>query len=150
MAYADTMSIQEADAHTLVSLLHLRDIADRVGHPFSIVSEMLDVRNRALAEVTRADDFVVSSRLVSLMLAQISETKELNSVFNDLLTPEGSEFYLKPRPTTWSRWASRSTSTRLSRRPATAVKIAIGYRLAAPQRGGERPRCGHESAKNSS
>ncbi len=96
LAYADIMSIQEADAHTLVALINLRDFADRLGHPYSIVSEMLDVRNRALAEVARADDFVVSGRMVSLMLAQISETKELNDIFNDLLTPEGSELYLKP------------------------------------------------------
>jgi voltage-gated potassium channel Kch len=94
LAY-DHLAAQQADAHTLVTLLHLRDIADAHGHPFSIVSEMLDVRNRALAEVTKADDFIVSDKLVSLMLAQISENKELNAVFGDLFDPEGSEIYLK-------------------------------------------------------
>ncbi|MEK7668000.1 MAG: hypothetical protein AAB409_05065 [Gemmatimonadota bacterium] len=69
--------------------------ADRYDHPFSIVSEMLDVRNRELAEVTKADDFIVSDKLVSLMLAQISENKALNAVFADLFDPEGSEIYLK-------------------------------------------------------
>ena len=38
---------------------------------------MLDVRNRELAEVTQADDFIVSDKLVSLMLAQVSENKDL-------------------------------------------------------------------------
>ena len=94
LAY-DHLDPQQADARTLVTLLHLRDIADRHGHPFSIVSEMLDVRNRALAEVTKADDFIVSDKLVSLMLAQISENKQLNAVFTDLFDPEGSEVYLK-------------------------------------------------------
>jgi len=94
LAY-DHVEPQQADARTLVTLLHLRDIADRFGHPFSIVSEMLDVRNRALAEVTKADDFIVSDKLVSLMLAQISENKELNAVFTDIFDPEGSEIYLK-------------------------------------------------------
>jgi hypothetical protein len=56
---------------------------------------MLDVRNRQLAEVTRADDFIVSDRIVSLMLAQISENKALNAVFADIFDPEGSEIYLK-------------------------------------------------------
>ena len=79
-----------------MTLLHLRDIADRKGVDLSIVSEMLDVRNRHLAEVTRADDFIVSDRIVSLMLAQISENKALNAVFADLFDPEGSEIYLKP------------------------------------------------------
>ena len=63
--------------------------------PFSIVSEMLDPRNRVLAEVARADDFIVGNRLVALLLAQVSENKELNAVFQDLFDPEGSEIYLK-------------------------------------------------------
>ena len=94
LAY-DHLDPQQADAKTLVTLLHLRDIADRFGHPFSIVSEMIDVRNRALAEVTKADDFIVSDKLVSLMMAQISENKELNAVFTDIFDPDGSEIYLK-------------------------------------------------------
>ena len=73
----------------------LRDVAETHDHPFSIVSEMLDVRNRALAEVTKADDFIVSDKLVSLMLAQVSENKELNAVFADIFDPEGAEIYLK-------------------------------------------------------
>jgi len=92
----DANDPQQADARTLVTLLHLRDIAERCGHPFSIVTEMLDIRNRELAEVARADDYIVSDRLVSLVLAQISEDKTLNAVFEDLLDPDGSEVYLKP------------------------------------------------------
>jgi hypothetical protein len=57
---------------------------------------MVDIRNRNLAEVTRADDFIVSEQLVSLALAQISQRKELNAVFADLFDPEGSEIHLRP------------------------------------------------------
>ena len=95
LSYSDGLDPQQADARTLITLLHLRDIAEHTGHPFSIVSEMLDVRNRALAEVTQADDFIVSDKLISLMLSQISENKELNAVFADVFDPEGSEIYLK-------------------------------------------------------
>jgi hypothetical protein len=56
---------------------------------------MLDTRNRALAEVTQADDFIVSDKLVSLILSQVSENKALNAVFTDLFDPDGSEIYLK-------------------------------------------------------
>ena len=38
MSYSDVLETQLADARTLVTLLHLRDIADRSGHRFSIVS----------------------------------------------------------------------------------------------------------------
>lgn len=91
-----TVDAQEADAKTLVTLLHLRDMAQKDATPFSIVSEMLDLRNRELAEATRVDDFIVSEHLMSLMISQISENSELFEVFADILSPEGSEIYLKP------------------------------------------------------
>jgi voltage-gated potassium channel Kch len=96
LCYSDQLDVQEADARTLITLLHLRDMAEKGGHDFRIVSEMLDVRNRELAEVTQADDFIVSNKLTSLMLSQISENKELNAVFADIFDPDGSEIYLKP------------------------------------------------------
>ncbi len=92
----EAVSHEQADARSLITLLHLRDMADRQGARYSIVSEILDVRNRVLADVTRADDFIVSDKLVSLMLAQVSENKDLKAVFEDLFSPEGSEIYLKP------------------------------------------------------
>jgi len=92
----DDLEVQEADARTLVTLLHLRDISKRDETPFSIVSEMRDLRNRQLAEVAEVDDFVVSDHLVSLMMAQLSENKHLYDVFTDLFDPAGSETYLKP------------------------------------------------------
>jgi Trk K+ transport system NAD-binding subunit len=90
------LEVQAADAITLVTLLHLRDIAERDETPFSIVSEMLDVRNRELAEAAKVDDFIVSDHLISLMMSQLSENHELFAVFNDVFDPEGSEIYLKP------------------------------------------------------
>lgn len=87
---------EHADAQTLVTLLHLRDIADRSDHNIQIVTEILDVRNQALAQVARPDDFVISEQIVSRMLAQVAEQKSLNAVFADLFSSEGSEIYLKP------------------------------------------------------
>lgn len=95
LAYS-TLDVQEADAKTLVTLLHLRDMAGKDETPFSIVSEMLDLRNRELAEATQVDDFIVSEHLVSLMMSQLSENAELFDVFTDIFDPEGAEIYLKP------------------------------------------------------
>jgi ion channel POLLUX/CASTOR len=94
LAY-NTVEPQEADARTLVTLLHLRDMAQKDETPFSIVSEMLDLRNRELAEATQVDDFIVSEHLISLMMAQLSENAELFDVFADIFDPEGAEIYLK-------------------------------------------------------
>ncbi|MCC6260039.1 MAG: NAD-binding protein [Anaerolineales bacterium] len=95
LAYSH-LEVQAADAITLVALLHLRDIAEKDETPFSIVSEMLDLRNRELAEAAQVDDFIVSEHLISLMMTQLSEDAELLDVFTDMFAPEGSEIYLKP------------------------------------------------------
>jgi voltage-gated potassium channel Kch len=96
MAASDTLDQQRADSRSLVTLLHLRDVIARAGTRLPIVTEMLDVRNRNLAQATSADDFIVSERLVSEMLAQLSESPELDAVFADLFDPAGSEIYLRP------------------------------------------------------
>jgi hypothetical protein len=90
------MGPQAADTRTLVTLLHLRRIAEQSHARMDVVSEIIDVRNRELASVTRVEDFVVSNRLVSLMLAQASENPFLEAIFNDLLDEEGSEISLCP------------------------------------------------------
>ena len=57
---------------------------------------MLDIRNRELGLVAKADDFIVSDNLISLMLSQLSENQGLKKVYDVLFQAEGSEVYLKP------------------------------------------------------
>jgi voltage-gated potassium channel Kch len=96
LGYSDIMEPQPTDTHTLVTLLHLRRIAEQAERHINVVSEMIDVRNRELAEATRADDFVVSNKLVSLMLAQASENENLSAIFEELLDENGPEIYMRP------------------------------------------------------
>jgi voltage-gated potassium channel Kch len=96
LGYSDHMPAQSADTRTLVTLLHLRRIGEDRARSINVVSEMIDVRNRELAEVAKIDDFVVSNKLVSLMLAQASENEHLEEIFRDLLDEEGSEICLRP------------------------------------------------------
>jgi ion channel POLLUX/CASTOR len=127
----EKQSEQDADSRVLMTLLHLRDIHDRAGsRDFSIVSEMRDVRNRELADVTRADDFIVGERLVSLLLTQVAENKELNALFADIFDPDGSEIYLKPAAhyVTPGKPCNFYTVVESARRRGEA---AIGYRIKA-------------------
>ena len=127
LGYSDHMEAQSADTRTLITLLHLRKLSDRLGQHISVVSEMIDIRNRELAEVTRADDFVVSNKLVSLMLAQASENEYLSSIFDDLLDEDGSEIYMRPIAdyADLSRPVSFYTLVEAARRRG---ETAIGYR----------------------
>ena len=129
----DHRDAQHADARTLVTLLHLRDMEDKLGDVYSIVSEMNDDANREVAEVTKADDFVVSAKLISLYLTQLSENRQLSEVFAALFSPDGSGIHLKPAP----HYVLTGTSTTF----ATVIEAArrrgetaIGYRVHADVR----------------
>ena len=96
LCYKDDMDIQDADASTLITLLHIRKILDDSSIDIKVVSQMLDVKNRALASITKADDFIVSDTLISLLMTQVAENKSLMKVFENLFNADGSEIYLKP------------------------------------------------------
>jgi voltage-gated potassium channel Kch len=117
-----------ADARTLITLLHLRDQGRRVGRVVPVTTEMLDLRNQALAQATDADDFIVSDTLVSLMMTQVAENPHLVQVFEELFSPEGHELYLKP--------ASHFVQLRTPVSFATVVEsaarkgmVALGHRV---------------------
>ena len=90
------LSEEQSDAITLITLLQLRSIAKKSGKSFNIVTEMLDDRNRQLAESAEADDFIVSDQLIGLMMSQIAENANLAEVFSYLFSSEGSEISLHP------------------------------------------------------
>jgi len=130
LAYRDTLDAQRADSKTLITLLQLRDIEERSGVDLNIVSEMLDDRNRELAEVTNADDFIVSDKLISLALSQVSENRKLTEVFGMLFSADGPEVYLNDADLYVAGGAEVDFYTVLAgarRRGETA----IGFRVAA-------------------
>ena len=130
LGYSDHMAAQPADTRTLVTLLHLRRIGEDAKKTINVVSEMIDVRNRELAEVARIDDFVVSNKLVSLMLAQASENEHLEEIFRDLLDEEGSEICLRPAAdyVTLGETLSFYEVTEAARRRG---EVAIGHHIPA-------------------
>jgi Trk K+ transport system NAD-binding subunit len=128
LSYSDKMPLQEADAITMVTLMHLRDIKQQKKATFTIVSEMLDMKNRTLAEIAKPDDFIISDHVISLIISQLAENKELNLVFDDLFDAQGAEFYLKPAymyvepDTEVNFWSVVESASRRK-------EVAIGYRL---------------------
>ena len=124
------MDVQESDAITLICLLHLRAISEKVNKDFSIVSEMLDIRNRDLGVVAKADDFIVGDNLISLMLSQLSENKDLKKVYDILFDADGSEIYLKP-VSRYVKTGEEMDFYTIVERAAQLNETAIGYRITA-------------------
>ncbi|WP_170127990.1 CASTOR/POLLUX-related putative ion channel [Euzebya rosea] len=128
LADAHAAGRDEADTDTMITLLHLRDLAARHDCHFAVVTEVLDSRNRELLRTTSADDFIVSERLISLLMSQVSETPALETVFTQLFDPEGSEIYLRPA----HHYVQPDVATPFSTVVAAAAargETAIGYRL---------------------
>jgi len=96
LSETDGRTQEMADARTMITLLHLRDILQLANKKVPITSEILQIENRDLAAVAEADDFIVSNTLVSLLISQVSENRHLVRVFGDLFTAGGYEIYLKP------------------------------------------------------
>ncbi|MFZ3494186.1 CASTOR/POLLUX-related putative ion channel [Streptomyces sp. 5.8] len=119
-----------ADDRTLVTLLHLRAIMETARRDIALTTEMSDDGNRLLAPAQDGADFIVSGRLISLLMTQISESPYLAAVFEELFDAEGHEFHLKPA-TDYVRAGhevSFATAVEAARRRG---ECAVGYRLRA-------------------
>jgi voltage-gated potassium channel Kch len=128
LCYQNYFPMQEADAQTLITLLHLRNFTEKFGITYKIVSEMLDIRNRQLADITSADDFIVSDKLISLLMSQVSENKFLMRVFEDLFDADGSEIYIKPAKE-YVKIGEPLNFYTILESAARKNEVAIGYRV---------------------
>ncbi|MFD3541109.1 NAD-binding lipoprotein [Streptomyces sp. NPDC058662] len=120
----------DADDRTLVALLHLRAIAEASRRELSLTTEMSDDGNRLLAPAREGADFIVSGRLISLLMTQISESGYLARVFEELFRAEGNELSLKPAAdyVRTDREVTFATVVESARRRG---ECAVGYRLRA-------------------
>lgn len=94
----DGVGKDEADARTMVQLLHLREIIsknlEKYGH-INITSEMNSAEDQMLLQVANVNDFVVGSEIANRILAQVSNEPVLHELYKELLDEYGSEIYLR-------------------------------------------------------
>lgn len=124
----DANGSEDEDSKTLLLLLHIRNIAKNKNYSFSITSEMQKNENEELASITEVNDFVVSSKITSIILTQISQDRKLRVIFEELLTEEGSELYIRPAKRYVKLGAEMNTYTA----SASAVlknEVLLGYRI---------------------
>ena len=92
----DVDTAEKKDAKILLILLQLRYLSEARGYHLNVTSEMLRVENQKLAQVANVNDFVISNNLTSLIVTQVSQSRELKAIFEELLREEGSEIYVRP------------------------------------------------------
>ena len=130
LCYKERLSEAQADARVLLTLLHLRAAIDAAGAETSVVAELLDERDVDLSPARPTDEFIVSERLTALLMAQLSENRNLAPVFDELLDEAGSEIYLKPA-TLYAAPAAEVTFRDLTAAAAARDEVALGYQTSA-------------------
>ena len=118
---------EEADARTLMLQLQLNDIADEIGASIPLIVEMNSTRNQQLAQMMRATDFVVSSRITAKMMVQVAEERHKKAILNDLLSDGGSSIYMKPI-TRYVQTEGEVDFYTLGASAARYGEVAIGYK----------------------
>lgn len=132
LGYRDTLTPEQADARTMLTLLHLHRMlpTSESGERASVVAELLEVRNVPLARQTATDDFVVGDGLASLVLAQLTEQRDLHGVFAELLGAGGTEISLRPATDYVDATGAATTFRDVVRTSIGRGEIAFGIRSA--------------------
>lgn len=92
----EAFPLDEADARTMLALLHVRGHLADSGSSENIVAELVDPNDVGLAAPSENSDFIVSQRLIGLLIAQLSESPDLAPVFRELFDSAGSIIALHP------------------------------------------------------
>lgn len=122
---------ERIDAETLIVLLHLRKLAPKESKT-KIITEVVDSENQELISRAGVDDFIISNRMVSMLLAQISEQPKIQAVYEELFQEEGSEIYLKSADLYFeSLPIERPFGDLMAAALARDGEICLGYKLGA-------------------
>ena len=124
MSYRDTLSPENADDKTLLSIVHLRNMCKEYPK-IAITSELINFENKELISGgNEINDFVASEELVSQALVQLSENPKLDSLLTQILTADGPEFHIRKL----SRYPKTDTFGELSNVCLSFGEVAVGYR----------------------
>jgi hypothetical protein len=96
---AEEQPDEKVDSDTLMILLLLRRInnerADE-GKKMHVITQVLNSDNQDLIVQTDVDDFIISNKLITMILAQLSEEPRMKLLYDDIFEEDGSEIYVKP------------------------------------------------------
>jgi len=133
-------NMMSCDSRSLSSLLIIQDIQKKLYEtlrekdpdthvPCSPISEILDSRTKSLLSVANCKGYIMSNQIISSVIAQVSEEKDINNVLREILTAEGSETYIR----SISRYADLEKENDLSfwdisLRVRQLNEVAIGFK----------------------
>ncbi len=93
----EDLAVDGSDSKNLVTLLLFREIFNQAKNPVDtkLITEIVDSQNHSLISQTGVKDVIISNKLVSMILAQVSQNRKIKEVYDNLFSEDGSEIYLK-------------------------------------------------------
>ena len=126
--------VERTDSETIVILLLLRSIMKNrpnKGAQTKLISEILDSDNQSLVSHAGVHDFIISNRLISMLVAQMSEDAHIKAVYDDLFQEDGSEIYLKPASLYFSSFPAEVTYADMIHVAQQREEVCLGVKIKA-------------------
>lgn len=121
------------DSDTLIILLLLRNIKNesKIESETKIITQVLNSENQEIITQTDVDDFIISNKLITMILAQLSEEPLIKTLYDDLFSEDGSEIYVKPVNLYFTSFPQQITFADLLGLVAKRDEVCLGIRKGA-------------------
>jgi len=131
----ENVDTEAADAENICILLQLRSLFNQFRtqqkNQTKIITEVSDSKNMELIAYTGVNDLIISNRLISMMLAQISENRKTYRLYDQLLKESGSEIYIKPIDLYFQSIPDQVTFADIIQAAQKRDEICIGIKIKA-------------------
>jgi len=121
---------ERIDSDTLIILLFLRKIKKEINADDSthIITQVLNSENQDIVTQTDVDDFIISNKLITMILAQLSEEPEIRALYDDLFSEDGSEIYVKPAKLYFEKLPQKCSFADIINLASKRDEICLGVR----------------------
>ena len=129
---------QQVDSENIVCLLLLRHIFQEQANSgveinTKLITEVMDSQNHSLVTRAGVKDIIISSRLLSMVMAQISENQDIKMVYDNIFAEDGSEIYLKPANLYFEELPQRLSFAEMMRQAQQREEVCIGVKIKAAE-----------------
>lgn len=125
---------QQIDSENIITLLLLRSIFQErraAAGKTKLITEVLDSQNYELIAVAGVKDMVISNRLISMITAQISESRGIKNAYDDIFQEAGSEIYLKPLTLYFNKFPVETNFAGLISAAQNRGEVCFGVKIKA-------------------
>ncbi|PLW92771.1 MAG: hypothetical protein C0592_08925 [Marinilabiliales bacterium] len=124
---------EKVDSDTLMILLLLRKIAKdadirKNDVNTKIITQVLNSDNQELILQTDVDDFIISNKLITMILAQLSEEPKIKKLYDDIFQEDGSEIYVKPATLYFKEFPVKQDFATIMEQVRKRDEICLGVR----------------------